>query len=127
MSNTLHHQLQLPSVPPALYAAPQCREIVRHEQIERQWRLLVRLLNSRYGLTLAQLQACAAEHGLPEVTDRTIRRDIDALIAAGFQIESRRTDRGASWFLVDDDTVSRLSARHYTADAGSRGQEHAHR
>jgi predicted DNA-binding transcriptional regulator YafY len=109
-------QLQLPHIPhdDEFPEAPARRE-ARHEQVERQWRLLIRLLNYRRGCTLQSLCEAAVELGAPPVTDRTIRRDIDALIGAGFHIEARRDEGGSYWRLVDAAAVERLARHHSTA------------
>lgn len=60
----------------------------RHSEIVRQWRLLLALEGHARGLTLADLQRQAGEG----VSDRTIRRDLNALTQAGFPIESAKTD-----------------------------------
>ena len=60
----------------------------RHTEIVRQWRLLLAMEGRARGLTLAELQEAAGEG----VSDRTIRRDLNALAQAGFPIESSRAD-----------------------------------
>lgn len=55
--------------------------------IVRQWRLLLALDAHRGGLTLAQLRTRMAAD--TTVGARTIRRDLDALILAGFPIDVR--------------------------------------
>jgi predicted DNA-binding transcriptional regulator YafY len=60
----------------------------RHTEIVRQWRLLLALEGRARSLTLAELQDAAGDR----VSDRTIRRDLDALAQAGFPIESARID-----------------------------------
>ena len=60
----------------------------RHTEIVRQWRLLLALEGRTRALTLTELQAAAGEG----VSDRTIRRDLNALAQAGFPIETTRTD-----------------------------------
>jgi predicted DNA-binding transcriptional regulator YafY len=60
----------------------------RHGEIVRQWRILVALESGPRGLSLADLQQAAGEG----VSDRTIRRDLNALGQAGFPIESARVD-----------------------------------
>ena len=54
----------------------------RHTEIVRQWRILLALEGKARGLTLAEAQAVAGEG----VSERTIRRDLDALTQAGFTL-----------------------------------------
>lgn len=64
----------------------------RHGQIVRQWRVLLALDANRHGLTFEQLcRRLSTEH---KVTERTIRRDVDALTLAGFPIDVRSPGRG---------------------------------
>ena len=58
----------------------------RHTEIVRQWRLLLALEGRARGLTLRELQEAAGEG----VSERTIRRDLNALAQAGFPIEPTR-------------------------------------
>lgn len=60
----------------------------RHTEIVRQWRLLLALEGHARALTLQELQGAAGD----QVSDRTIRRDLDALAQAGFPIEVARSD-----------------------------------
>lgn len=60
----------------------------RHAEIVRQWRILLALEGRARGLSLPDLQEAAGEG----VSDRTIRRDLNALAQAGFPIESSRVD-----------------------------------
>ena len=64
-----------------LNGRPQC-------QARRQWQLLTWLVSVRSGFTLAQLAEKAG------VTARTIRRDLDVLIGAGFPIERNHEGEG---------------------------------
>ena len=70
----------------------------RNDQITRQWHLL-RLLESTRGITLdelrARLPADYARHS------RTVRRDLDALEAAGFPLVNERIDGAVRWRLMD--------------------------
>lgn len=59
----------------------------------RQWKLLLALDAHALGITLAD---AAAAH---RVTERTIRRDFDTLICAGFPIESVMKPHG-TWFVL---------------------------
>jgi predicted DNA-binding transcriptional regulator YafY len=67
---------------------------VRNAEVIRQWKILKRIEAGRYTST-ADL---AAEH---DVTERTIRRDIEALQEAGFPLYDQRTDGRKLWRLVD--------------------------
>jgi predicted DNA-binding transcriptional regulator YafY len=60
----------------------------RHTEIVRQWRLLLALEGRARALTLQELQEAAGD----KVSDRTIRRDLDALAQAGFPVESTRSE-----------------------------------
>ena len=60
----------------------------RHTEIVRQWRLLLALEGRARGLTLAEAQQEAGDG----VSDRTIRRDFEALTQAGFPIETAKRD-----------------------------------
>ena len=58
--------------------------MARNEQLIRQHRLLQILERTRFGYTLLELRdALRDELGLTSLHTRTIRRDIDALQAAG--------------------------------------------
>jgi predicted DNA-binding transcriptional regulator YafY len=59
---------------------------MRGEQLGRQWRLIQRLSNSRAGVSL---DALAEEL---ECVKRTVYRDLDALMLAGFPLLSERRD-----------------------------------
>lgn len=92
------------------------KRVVRHEQIDRQWRILLRLANCRRGVTWTNLRESAVELGGAPVTERTIRRDIEALIAAGFDIEARRDDDGRARLKLNEvASVDRLARHHSTA------------
>ena len=58
----------------------------RHGEIVRQWRILLALEGRARGLDLPALREVAGDG----VSERTIRRDLDALAQAGFPIESAR-------------------------------------
>lgn len=57
----------------------------RHGQIVRQWKVLLILDAQHQSLTFAQLRARMSADAA--VTERTLRRDIDALTLAGFPID----------------------------------------
>ena len=57
-------------------------------QVRRQWQLLHVLAGLKYGMTLEQLSR------LTGVCQRTIRRDLDVLVQAGFPIEKNHEEEG---------------------------------
>jgi len=67
---------------------------VRNAEVIRQWKILKRIEAGRY-TTSAEL---AEEHG---VTERTIRRDIEALQEAGFPLYDERAEGRKVWRLVE--------------------------
>jgi predicted DNA-binding transcriptional regulator YafY len=67
---------------------------LRNAEVVRQWKILKRVEAGRYTST----QALAEEHG---VTERTIRRDIEALQEAGFPLYDDRADGRRIWRLVE--------------------------
>jgi predicted DNA-binding transcriptional regulator YafY len=72
----------------------------RNEQLVRQHKLLQLLERTRIGRTLEELNAdMAQELGLASLHLRTVKRDLEALLAAGFDIESQYLKRGKVWRL----------------------------
>ena len=72
----------------------------RNEQLIRQHKLLQLLERTRIGQTLEELQREMAEElGLSSLHVRTVKRDLEALTAAGFDIESQYLRRGKVWRL----------------------------
>jgi predicted DNA-binding transcriptional regulator YafY len=72
----------------------------RNEQLVRQHKLLQLLERTRIGLTLDELRdEMAKELGLISLHIRTVKRDLEALVAAGFDIESQYLKRGKVWRL----------------------------
>jgi predicted DNA-binding transcriptional regulator YafY len=67
---------------------------VRNAEVIRQWKILKRVEAGRY----TTAQDLADEHG---VTERTIRRDIEALQEAGFPLYDERLDGRKIWRLVE--------------------------
>jgi predicted DNA-binding transcriptional regulator YafY len=67
---------------------------VRNAEVIRQWKILKRIEAGRY----TTAQDLAEEH---RVTERTIRRDIEALQEAGFPLYDERTDNRKIWRLID--------------------------
>ena len=67
---------------------------MRNAEVIRQWKILKRIEAGRY----TSSQDLADEHG---VTERTIRRDIEALQEAGFPLYDERADGRKIWRLVE--------------------------
>ena len=67
---------------------------MRNAEVIRQWKILKRIEAGRY-TTSAEL---AQEHG---VTERTIRRDLEALQEAGFPLYDERSDGRKVWRLIE--------------------------
>jgi proteasome accessory factor B len=67
---------------------------MRNAEVIRQWKILKTIEAGRYSTA----QAMADEHG---VTERTIRRDIEALQEAGFPLYDDRVDGRKVWRLVE--------------------------
>ena len=70
----------------------------RHGEIVRQWRLLLALEGRARGLTLAEARDVVGD----EVSERTIRRDFEALTQAGFPIETTKRDSKTAFTLNRD-------------------------
>lgn len=72
----------------------------RNEQLIRQHKLLQLLEHTRIGRTLDELRGdVEQELGLSSIHPKTLKRDLDALLAAGFDIESQSLARGKVWKL----------------------------
>jgi predicted DNA-binding transcriptional regulator YafY len=67
---------------------------MRNAEVIRQWKILKRIEAGRW----TSSHDLAAEHG---VTERTIRRDLEALQEAGFPLYDERQDGKKVWRLVD--------------------------
>jgi proteasome accessory factor B len=67
---------------------------MRNAEVIRQWKILKTIEAGRWTSTAA----LAAEHG---VTERTVRRDIEALQEAGFPLYDDRADGRKVWRLVE--------------------------
>ena len=79
--------------------------MARNEQLIRQHKLLQLLELSRFGRTLEELRAdLVADLGLSKLHERTVRRDIEALQAAGFDIQSETVQRGRVFKLGQNTT-----------------------
>ena len=81
----------------------------RHTEIVRQWRLLLALEGRSRGMTLVEAQAEAGDG----VSDRTIRRDFEALTQAGFPIETSKRD-GKTVFLLNRDVFKGVAAAGFS-------------
>ena len=74
--------------------------MARNEQLIRQHKLLHLLEQTRYGLSLAELRGELLEAlGLTHLSERTVRRDLEALQAAGFDVDVHDSERGHVWKL----------------------------
>ena len=80
----------------------------RHTEIVRQWRLLLALEGKSRGMTLSEAQTEAGDG----VSDRTIRRDFEALTQAGFPIETAKRD-GKTIFLLNREVFRGVAIQHY--------------
>jgi predicted DNA-binding transcriptional regulator YafY len=83
--------------------------VERHSEIVRQWRILLALESRARGLTLAEAQEIAGDG----VSDRTIRRDLDALGQAGFPIETGRRD-GKTIYSLNRDVFRGVAAAGFS-------------
>ncbi|MFA5907582.1 MAG: WYL domain-containing protein [Vicinamibacterales bacterium] len=81
----------------------------RHTEIVRQWRILLALEGKARGLTLAEAQAAVGEG----VSERTIRRDFEALTQAGFPIETTKRD-GKTAFTLNRDVFKGVAAAGFS-------------
>jgi predicted DNA-binding transcriptional regulator YafY len=81
----------------------------RHTEIVRQWRLLLALEGRSRGLTLSEAQSEAGDG----VSERTIRRDFDALTQAGFPIETSKRD-GKTAFLLNREVFRGVAATGFS-------------
>jgi len=87
---------------------------MRNAEVIRQWKILKRIEAGRFTST----RELADEHG---VTERTIRRDLEALQEAGFPLYDERADGRRIWRLVEgykarlgqSFTMSELAALHF--------------
>jgi predicted DNA-binding transcriptional regulator YafY len=83
--------------------------VERHGEIVRQWRILLALENKSRGLTLAEATELAGEG----VSDRTIRRDFEALTQAGFPIETVKRDN-KTYFTLNRDVFRGVAAAGFS-------------
>lgn len=74
--------------------------MARNEQLIRQHKVLQVLERVRFGKTLAELQKDIVEElGLKSLHTRTLRRDLEALQAAGIDVDVHDSQRGKIWKL----------------------------
>jgi predicted DNA-binding transcriptional regulator YafY len=74
--------------------------MARNEQLIRQHKILQILERVRFGKTLEEIQSeVVDELGLSSVSTRTLRRDLEALQAAGIDLDVHETQRGRIWKL----------------------------
>ncbi len=74
--------------------------MARNEQLIRQHKVLQILERTRFGRTLEEIRDdLVDELGLSSLHPRSVRRDLEALQAAGFDIVSETLDRGRVWKL----------------------------
>ena len=72
--------------------------MARNEQLIRQHKVLQILERSRFGRTLREIRDdIVDELGLGSLHERSVRRDLEALQAAGFDIRTQDTQRGKVW------------------------------
>lgn len=81
----------------------------RHAEIVRQWRILLALEGHARGATLAALRQAAGG----AVSERTIRRDLDALAQAGFPIDISRRD-GRALYALNREVFGGLAAAGFS-------------
>jgi len=69
--------------------------MARNEQLIRQHKILQLLEMARFGRTLEEVREdLLADLGLTSLHERTVRRDLEALMAAGFDIQDEQLPRG---------------------------------
>lgn len=74
--------------------------MARNEQLIRQHKILQVLERVRYGKTLEELRDDLVEElGLPSLHVRSVRRDLEALQAAGIDVDAHESGRGKVWKL----------------------------
>lgn len=81
----------------------------RHTEIVRQWRILLTLEGRARGLSLAEAKDVVGEG----VSERTIRRDLDALTQAGFPIEAIKRD-GKTAFTLNREVFKGVAAAGFS-------------
>jgi predicted DNA-binding transcriptional regulator YafY len=78
--------------------------LARNEQLIRQHKIIQVLERLRFGATLDELRDTVVEElGLTSLHSRSIRRDLEALMAAGMPIVDEESSRGRVWRLSRTD------------------------
>lgn len=84
--------------------------MARNEQLIRQLKLLQILERYRFGRKLDELREDLLEDlGLAKLSDRTVRRDLEALQMAGINVDTEETGRGTVWKL-NQEAIPQISA-----------------
>ncbi len=74
--------------------------MARNDQLIRQHKLIQLLEATRFGRTLSELRDdLVHDLGLTSLHTRSVRRDLEALQAAGFDVHSEEIERGRVWKL----------------------------
>lgn len=74
--------------------------MARNEQLIRQHKILQILERLRFGATIDELRDCVVDElGLTSLHTRSVRRDLEALVAAGMPIMDDENQRGRVWKL----------------------------
>ncbi|RPH81112.1 MAG: HTH domain-containing protein, partial [Planctomycetaceae bacterium] len=74
--------------------------MARNEQLIRQHKIMQLLESSRFGRTLDELRdELVRDLGLSNLHERTVRRDVEALTAAGLDIRNETRERGKVYLL----------------------------
>ncbi len=74
--------------------------MARNEQLIRQHKVLQILERVRFGKTLEEIRDDVVDElGLKSLSTRTLRRDLEALQAAGIDVDAHDTQRGKVWKL----------------------------
>jgi predicted DNA-binding transcriptional regulator YafY len=99
--------------------------MARNEQLIRQHKILQILERRRYGIRLEDLRdALVDELGLSSLHERSVRRDIEALQAAGFDIDTEESSQGKVWKLRHNDKgIHRLNVSATELIALSMGRD----
>lgn len=78
--------------------------MARNEQLVRQHKILQVLERNRFGVTLEDLRDTIVDQlGLTSLHPRSVRRDLEALVAAGLPIMDEESQRGRVWKLMRTD------------------------